>query len=280
MSGPHHAGVDLWLALAIVVPPLAYALGVARLWRAAGRGRGARYATVAAFTAGWASLVLALASPLHALADRSFFGHMTVHLLLMTVAAPLLVLARPLAAFAWAAPRGPRAGLARRGPGRAILGLLRWLSGPIVATTAQLAVLTVWHLPILFDLAVGDRRLHTLQHVMFAGSAVLFWWAMLERCRGGQREGLALVCLLVTMLHGIGLGALLTLASQPWYVTGSPLPPPFGLDALEDQQLGGLIMWVPGGLAYAVAALALLARLIRGGGSSAPWTVRHDAAFG
>jgi putative membrane protein len=272
--------VDLWLALAIILPLLVYALGVARLWRAAGRGRGARYATVAAFTASWAALVLALASPLHALADRSFFGHMIVHLLLMTVAAPLLVLARPLAAFAWAAPRGPRAGLARRGPARASLGLLRWLTGPIVATTVQLVVLSAWHLPELFDFAVGDRRVHTLQHVMLAASAMLFWWAVLERSRGGRREGLAVVCLLVTMLHGIGLGALLTLAAQPWYVTGSPLPPPFGLDALEDQQLGGLVMWVPGGLAYAAAALVLLARLVRGAGSSAPWTMRHDTAFG
>ena len=105
------------------------------------------------FALGWATLVVALASPLHALADRAFFAHMLVHLLLMTVAAPLLVLARPLAPLAWALPGPARAGLLRP-----VLALARSLGDPFVATGVQVAVLSAWHLPALFELAVDVMK--------------------------------------------------------------------------------------------------------------------------
>ncbi|MEK0085195.1 cytochrome c oxidase assembly protein [Benzoatithermus flavus] len=265
-------GPDLWLLLAIGLPPALYTLGVTRLWRTAGIGRGARYGRVLCFALGWATCVIALASPLHALADRAFFAHMLVHLLLMTVTAPLLVLARPLAPLAWAFPGGARSWLLRP-----VLAAIRPLADPLVATGLQIAVLSVWHLPALFDLAVADRRVHTLQHLMLTASALLFWWSMLERCRGGQREGVAAFCLFLTMLHGTLLGALLTVAPHPWYGGVGMAAPVAGLAPLEDQQLGGLIMWVPGGLVYAAAALVLFAQWLHRAATAPVWMVMsHD----
>jgi cytochrome c oxidase assembly factor CtaG len=199
VSGPARAhgdeavhGPDGWLLLAIGLPPVLYGFGVARLWRAAGIGRGTRAGRVACFALGWAALALALASPLHALAERSFAAHMTIHLLLMGVAAPLLVLARPVAPFAWALP----------GPGRLlrpVMATLRPLGDPFVATGLQIAVLSTWHVPALFDRAVADRGMHVLQHLTFTSAALVFWWSMLERCRRGRREGVAVACLFLTM---------------------------------------------------------------------------------
>lgn len=269
-GGEAASAPDFWLLLAIGLPPALYALGVARLWRAAGVGRGARYGRVACFALGWATLVVAFASPLHALAERAFFAHMTVHLLLMAVAAPLLVLARPLAPFAWALP-GRALFL------RPVLSALRALTDPFVATGLQAAVLSAWHLPALFDLALRGRGVHTLQHLTLTAAALLFWWAMLERCRGGQREGVAALCLFLAMLHGTLLGALLTVAPRLWYAGPAAGVPVLGLGPLEDQQLGGLVMWVPGGLVYAAAALALFARWLRRAATAPAWMMTsHD----
>ena len=233
-------------------------------------GRGVRGGMILAFGVGWGTFIAALASPLHALAERSFFGHMLVHELLMVVAAPLLVLARPLGPFAWAMPPNSRTALLRSGLMRGLLRLQRRLTAPITATVLQAAVLSLWHLPALFNLALANRLVHSVQHLTLLLASLLFWWGMLER-RGSHGGGLAALCLFLTMLHGTMLGALLTLAPSLWYAADPALPPPFGLDPLADQQLGGLIMWVPGGLVYAAAALALVARWLQASASRPSW---------
>ena len=103
-----------------------------------------------------------------------------------------------------------------------------------------------------------DEGVHILQHLCFLGSALLFWWAMVHG-RGGP--GVAALCLFLTSMIGGALGALMTFAASPWYADYAAMGmTPFGLTPTEDQQLAGLLMWIPGGAVHAGAALAVLAR--------------------
>jgi putative membrane protein len=232
-----------------------YAHGVARLWRRAGPGRGVSFAQASCFAAGWAVLAVALVSPLAELAEASFWLHMVQHEALMTVAAPLLVLGRPLEAWSWALPRRPLRAAGRFMRRRAPATAWRALTAPLGAWLAHAASLWLWHAPVLFGLALVHEGVHIAQHASFFGSALVFWWAALGAAPG--RRGAALTLLFTTMMHSGALGALLTFSPSPWYAgyggTGQLTP-------LEDQQLGGLIMWVPGTLAYLVAGLALAGR--------------------
>jgi cytochrome c oxidase assembly factor CtaG len=114
----------------------------------------------------------------------------------------------------------------------------------------------IWHLPPLFVAALSNPALHVLQHACFFASALAFWWAVFGRA-ARTPDAVSLACLFTTMLHTSALGALLTFAPSAWYANGG-VAPPFGLSVLEDQQLGGLLMWVPGGLAYLVAGLSIV----------------------
>jgi putative membrane protein len=247
---------EAWLTILIMASAVLYALGVAALWRKAGKGRGIRGVEVVRFALGWMALAVALLSPIDALAGRSFALHMVQHELLMVVAAPLLVLGRPLEAWAWALPAGTNRAFAAvaRSPG--VLRAWRWLTEPLGAWCFHALALWTWHLPLLFDAALVNQELHVLQHACFFGSALAFWWAVLGR---GIRapDAMSLASLFTTMLHTGALGALLTFAPTVWYPHYA-LPALFGLTSLEDQQLGGLVMWVPGSLAYLVAGLAIV----------------------
>jgi putative membrane protein len=244
----HQGGaVDLlWpimLATLLATSAALYAVGVTKLWRKVGAGRGIRRVEVARFTAGWLLLAATLAPPLDALAERSFAVHMLQHELLMVAAAPLLALARPLQAFAWAMPGGVRLAVAL-----VPRGAWRVLTAPAGAWSAHALALWLWHMPVLFLAALADPSLHVLQHTCFFVSAFVFWGAVF-----GSRaaDATSVACLFTTMLHTSALAVLLTFAPAPWYAHDAIIP--FGLTALEDQQLGGLVMWVPGALAYIVA---------------------------
>jgi putative membrane protein len=247
--------VPLWLAA------LLYAWGLLRLWRTAGVGHGVTPRQAAAYALGWTTLAIALVSPLDALGTQLFSAHMVQHELLMVLAAPLLVCGRPLALWAWALPLNAR---------RAVGHALHWppwraawqtLTRPAAAWMLHAMALWGWHLPWLFDAALRDDNWHTAQHVSFLGSALLFWWALMKP---GMRasQGAALVYLFTTMLHTGALGALLTLSAQVWYSPYLSTTGAWGLSALEDQQLGGLVMWMPAGAAYLVVGLLLAARWI------------------
>jgi cytochrome c oxidase assembly factor CtaG len=257
----HHAneqgagGFQAFLLLSIAAGALLYARGVRALWRRAGPGRGIRLRDVTCFALGWVALAAALLTPLDTLAERSFALHMIQHELLMVVAAPLIALGRPLEAWAWAVPSGLTrrvAAFVRTSPVRSALWLL---AAPASAWIVHAVALWVWHVPMLFKAALASLPLHVLQHTCFFVSALGFWWAV----TGGNRRmpaASSIAALFVTMLHTSALGALLTFAPSAWYAGADA--PALGLSALEDQQLGGLVMWVPGGLAYLIAGLAVV----------------------
>ena len=263
-SGPALAwGAEWWVLLLLGLSLLLYAAGLARLWPRSHLARGRLVRQAAWFGAGWIMLVLALASPLDAAGSYAFSAHMVQHEILMIVAAPLLVLGRPLALWLWAfgADGRLRIAAATRRPGvRAAWGAL---TAPVNAWLLHFAALWMWHVPACFQAALAGNGMHALQHTSFLASALLFWWAVLGREGGAHGRGGAILYLFTTMMHTGALGALFTMSGTVWYPLYGNRAQLFGLGALEDQQLGGLIMWIPGGLAYLAAGLVLCARWLR-----------------
>ena len=254
---PGEAVLAAALGALLVSVAYLYAKGVGALWGSAGSGRGVRRAEAACFALGWAMLAAALLPPLDTLTHRSFAVHMVQHELLMVVAAPLLVLGRPLEAWSWALRLPTRRSLHRMTRAKPLRRAWRALTAPFGAWTLHALSVWLWHVPVLFRLALESVPLHILQHGCFFGSALAFWWAAFGK---GTRAPTAasIASLFTTMLHTSALGALLTFAPTVWYAIAQT--PPFGLTPLEDQQLGGLVMWVPGGLGYMIAGLAIVAR--------------------
>jgi putative membrane protein len=246
-----------WVIACLVLSAALYAIGVARLWQRAGPGRGLDRRRALAFGAGWLATAAALVSPLDGLGAQLFSAHMLQHEMLMVVAAPLFVLGRPLAAFAWALPPAWRraiGGFFHR-PGWRVPWLV--LTAPLAAWLVHALVLWLWHIPVGFEAALASDAVHALQHTSFLLAALLYWWSVI----GHERQrGAAMASLFTTMIHTGALGALLTLSPVAWYPTYATRTLAFGLDPLEDQQLGGLIMWIPAGAAYVACGLATVAR--------------------
>lgn len=234
-----------------------YALGLGLLWRRAGVGVGLRRWEAACFAAGWLSLFAALVSPLHTLGGLLFSAHMAQHEILILVAAPLLVLGRPLVPFLWALPleERERAGRWARSPG--FSRFWRLLTAPGSVWVIHGLALWLWHLPSLYQAALRDELLHGLQHLSFFGSAALFWWALIHGQFGRLGYGVAVLWVFTTSMHSGILGALLTFAPRLWYPIYQVRTSEWGLSALEDQQLAGLIMWIPAGAVFILLGLGL-----------------------
>jgi cytochrome c oxidase assembly factor CtaG len=265
----HGAGWTLtpWVTLPLLATALLYLVGYLRLRQRSGRGRPSRRQDAWLFAAGWLTLAGALVSPLHEGGERSFTLHMIEHEILMLVSALLIVASRPGAALLWAFPPRVRQGFGAAG---------RWplwhvLTDPFVATALQAVAIIGWHVPWLFDLALRNEGWHVAQHLSFIGTGLLFWWAMIHSRTGRGGYLVSALCLFVTSMVGGGLGALMTLADSPWYAGYAALGmTPAGLTPEQDQQLAGLLMWVPGGLYHLVAALWFLSRALQEGRHAVP----------
>jgi putative membrane protein len=255
--------LEPWLLVFLGAAGVGYAVGLRRLWSHAGGARGVAPLQAWAFAAGWLSLVVALVSPLDPLGSRLFSAHMVQHELLMVVSAPLLVIGRPLATWTWALSPAHRKVVGRLFQKRGWVGLWSTLTDPLVAWALHALALWAWHIPAAFDAALEHEWLHITQHFTFLGTALFFWWAVLGHDqRGRYGPGHSTLYLFTTMMHTGALGALLSLAPTPWYAGYIPHTAALGFDPVEDQQLGGLVMWVPAGLAYVIAALAVLGRML------------------
>jgi cytochrome c oxidase assembly factor CtaG len=204
------------------------------------------------FTLAIATLVIALLSPLDALSDQLFAAHMVQHELLMLVAAPLLVLARPLELYFWALPQSTRAktlAIIRRPTFRSLFAAM---TAPGVALLVHGIVRWGWHIPALFEACLRNELIHGVQHATFFFTAVLFWWALLQGMHGRYGYGVATVFVFATAMHTGALGALITFARSPWYPGQT-----HGADPLWDQQLAGFIMWIVAGMWLTGLGLAL-----------------------
>jgi putative membrane protein len=227
-----------------------YMDGVWRYWRRVGSGRGVSHWQVMMFWAGLLVMFVALISPLDALSERLLSAHMLQHLLLMLVAPPLLVAGAPPLALINAVPRRWRRQLARWWNRQ---HFLHHLSEPFTVWVIFGLTLWVWHIPAFYQAALHDPAIHILEHLSFSGAALLFWWVYLREVH----QGLATLALFTTAVHSSILGALMTFSATAWYPVYDATVA-WGLTALEDQQIAGLIMWIPGGVIYVIAALVLL----------------------
>lgn len=197
-------------------------------------------------------LAVALSPAAEGLAEARFSWHMLQHMALTLVAAPLLALARPLELGLRLLP--PSAARAAVRAGRPLRRLPPGALA-VAAWTAAAVTLWTWHVPALYAAALRSPGLHALEHasLLLAGT---WWWSVLAH--SGTRRGIdplaALPYCFTTVLHVGALGALLAFSSTVLYV--QPAAP----DPLADQQLAGVLLWVPGGLLQLAPALVLLVR--------------------
>lgn len=203
------------------------------------------------------TVAVALAGPLDALAHRWFAGHMLQHLSLTHLAAPLLLLGGLPQRALWALPLRFRRRWGRRlALGRRRLGP----AGPVAVVLAHVVVLMVWHVPPVYDLAVEEPLVHAVEHLSMLGSALGFWAVLGAGARRPAPLG-ALLAFVASLALG-ALAALLAFVPEPLYAAHAASEGPWGLSALGDQQLGGMLMWIPGGLVYLGASAGTIVRWI------------------
>jgi len=218
--------------------------------------------SVACFTLGWFSLLLAIDSPIHEIGEQLFWVHMTQHEILMLISAPLLVLGRPLLPFLHALSPTWRQRVADLGRTRLFRRSWRFITAPLSAWLISAVALWAWHTPGLFTRAIENETIHAAQHASFFLTALLFWWPLVNGAPSMGYGG-ALVYVFTTAVHTSILGALLTFARTPWYAAYAATAPLWNLTPLEDQQLGGLIMWIPAGTLLLGAFLILLVKWMK-----------------
>ena len=245
------------VSVVLTVVALAYALGTFELRSRVTGNRLPRPKGALAMGGGLLVIYIALASPLDELADQMLSAHMVQHLLLLLLAAPLLVWARPIPVLMWSPPLPIRKAMARLWNKCGLSVAVRALGRPAASWIIFCGIVIVWHVPAVYRWAVGSEILHSLMHLSFLGSGLLFWSVVLEPA-GRHRLNYASSALYVfsaALITGLP-GALIAFTQRTIYVA-EPHPPPFGLTALADQQLAGLLMWIPMDLVLFGVALAL-----------------------
>jgi putative membrane protein len=212
-------------------------------WRSRVEGKRPTTGQTIAFAGGLLAMFLALNGPLHDLSDYDLFSaHMVQHLVLIFVVAPLLVGGTP----GWMLR--PALGIPGVGP------VARWLTGPRQAFVIFNLMMIGWHLPGPYNLAMAAHPVHIVEHLMFLAAAVLMWWPFLSPLPELPRlayPGQMLYCFLMSIPMSI-VAIYIAMADHVLYPAYESAPRILGLSPLEDQQLGGLIMWIPGGIVFYV----------------------------
>ena len=238
-------------------------------WRGDRPGHGIRQWERIAYWSAWISLVVALISPLHPAGEVLFSAHMVQHEILMLVAAPLMVLGRPLVTYVWGMPESWRRPVGNVAKIAWLQSSWKWLVRPWNAWWIHAVALWVWHAPLLFQATLTSEMVHALQHLSFLGTALLFWWSLFRGREASPGYGAGVFYVFTTGVHSSILGALLTFSTMPWYPGYAATTEAWGLTPLEDQQLGGLIMWVPAGFVFLAAGLVLFAKWMQSADSRA-----------
>jgi putative membrane protein len=252
------AAIKTVLLLVLAGPAAAYACGWLRL-RAAGHAP--PLWRLVLYALGLATIVAALLSPLDDLAAARFSAHMGQHLLLTMMAAPLLLLGNPLPLVLWGLPPHPvatggAAPAARAAPRR---------SGLPVAGLLHVTTVWIWHLPFLYDAAVEHEFVHAVEHATFFATAILFWWPIIEpapRLRPRPHPGFQILYLLVATAQSTALGMLLAVPERALYPHYVRRAVTVGISAVDDQMLGGGLMW-SGAHMYLLPILLILYGLSR-----------------
>ena len=229
------------------------------------RGRDAKTWRWKCFVGALVTIGVALVTPLDALSRALASAHMVQHVLLLLVAAPLLALGAPAGALLRGSPLAIRRAAGRW---RRRLSLthdrLHALSHPATVWLLHVATLWFWHAAVPYGAALESEPLHILEHASFLITGVLFWWVVVG-ARDPRRASSGFSVLLVfgMAMQSVFLSVLLTFARTPWYSGYAMTTRPWGLEPLSDQQLAGVIMWIPAGAIYVGAGLALLVAWLR-----------------
>jgi cytochrome c oxidase assembly factor CtaG len=255
-------------------PPLVLVIGLAILYGLGSRrtltparARRERRWQSASFYAGLAVLAIALSSPLDILSEQLFWAHMVQHVLLLMVAPPLIVLARPWVRLWRSLPlelrRWMARGLALDRRTRGLRGVSRALGSPQAGFAAFSVVLLAWHVPALFDATLSSPALHALEHTLFFVTAVMFWKQVLHspplhaRLSAVQRVAYLIGAMVVSWI----LAIVLALAPHPLYsFYAHEASRPGGISALTDQQIAAGIMWVPGSITFVIVIFVYVHR--------------------
>jgi cytochrome c oxidase assembly factor CtaG len=211
-----------------------------------------------AFLSGLGFIWIALASPLDALNELLLTAHMLQHMLLMMVAPPLILLGAPLVPIVRGLPGALR---------RSIGSFLNWsaterigpaLANPIAGALAMGLVMFAWHIPRLYESALGSEFWHEVEHSTFLLASLMFWWpVVLPWPSRGQWPRWAMVpYLLVADLQNTALSAILTFSDRVLYRSYANAPR-LGVSALQDQIAAGSFMWVAGSVAFILPAIGV-----------------------
>lgn len=217
-----------------------------------------------AFHGALVALVVALISPVEALSGALLSVHMVQHVLLLVVAAPLLAWSAPGAALSRGLPD-----VARGWPRslRRTVSLdadrLRRSRSPIGRWVLYVAVVWAWHAAALYAAAVEHEPVHLLEHVSFLGVAFLLWSVLLGPARVRVEPGAGVLLIFTLGMQSTFLSVLLTFSTSAWYEPYLEAAPAWGVDALADQHLAGVVMWVPAGLLNTAIGLALFVSWLR-----------------
>jgi putative membrane protein len=208
---------------------------------------------------------MALGSPLAAFDEQLLTVHMVQHLLLMTIAPPLILLGAPVMPFMHGLPRQFM---------KTVLGpLFRWpplqrighlLSQPVFCWLAATAALVGWHVPAAFNLALRSEAWHVVEHASFLGTGFLFWWPVVQPWPSVAKwpQWSVLLYLFLATLPCDILSGFLVFSERVAYPVYLSTPRPFGFSVLDDQQCAGALMWTCISLIYLVLAAILSVRLL------------------
>jgi putative membrane protein len=240
-------------------PSLAYVSVGALLYWLGGRGRNNQDPKRSlAFAAGLLTIVVALDSPIDGYADELFWVHMLQHILLLTVAPPLILLGRPWPRMWRAVPLGARTRLGRMIARAPWTAPLRALATPVCAWLVFNGAIVAWHLPGAYNATLSSQAVHDCEHAMFFFAGLLFWAHVVDP--GPMRARLAwpvrVAYVIGAMIVGWVLAITLVLVPHPLYGHYAALAQrPGGISALTDQQIAGGMMWVPGSISFTIAIL-------------------------
>lgn len=240
------------------------------------------------YLSGISLLTLALLSPIDVLGGHLFFMHMIQHLLLIMIIPPLLLIANPLPFILWGLPVQARISMSRwLSKGASFRKTLRILTRPGRVWILCVTLLIGWHDPSAYNAALRSEIMHDLEHATFFGSAMLFWWHVTgagPRIHGRFTNKMRIGYLIAMLPPNMLAGVTIAFATQPLYNYYVSVPRLWGMTVMQDQMLGGLIMWIPGSMMYIIALLVIILGLLsenkkRVSLSNSAWTSEHAATL-
>jgi cytochrome c oxidase assembly factor CtaG len=256
--------LPIWLTLAIVLTAAVYLRG----WLALRKTRPAQFNLdrLLSFLAGLACLWISIGSPLDAFADVLLSAHMIEHLILMSLVPPLILLGLPIVPLLRGLPRGLRIHIA--GPllrFRPLRSLAHQLVRPCFAWLAMNLTFLAWHVPAAYDFALEHEGWHDFEHICFLATSLLFWWCILRPWPAARRphSWSILLYLIAADFVNTALSAFLAFCNRPVYPFYVTHTNPFQIEALPDQVLGAVIMWVFGSTAFLIPAAVIAYTLLQ-----------------